>query len=128
MSIATSFYSYITAQSAITNITTEIYNGWVPQNGSFPALTFSVSDDIEEQTLDGIGSTRNAIFDVDCWATTLVAAEALAAAVKTALTDYYGAFGANTVSYIYKTRELHLIENDTDLRRVSLQFSILYGA
>ena len=128
MTITQSFYSFLSADSGVTAITSRIHPGSVPQSEDFPAITFELTDDEPTLILDGFGSASLARMNVDCWDKSLVTAESIATAVKNALIGHYGTFGSNTVTNVVKTRELHLEENDTGLRRVSLQFDILYGA
>lgn len=130
MTISQSFYSWLSSQSAVTAIASDISPGSTPQQQAQPAVTFSLQDDTDTELLYGVGSASTALMDIDCWASTVVSAESLASAIKTALDAFrtaQGAMGDHTVAHIQKTRELHLEETDTRLRRVSLQYAITYG-
>lgn len=130
MTISQSFYAWLAAQSAVTAIAQDISPGSTPQQAARPAVTFSIQDDQDTELLYGVGSASTALMDVDCWAARQLTAESLATAIKAALDPFrtaVGAMGSHTVTHVRKTRELHLEENDTGLRRVSLQFEITYG-
>jgi len=128
VTITQSFYTELSGESTITDVvSTSIYPGWIPSQATYPAITFGVADDLNIDVLNGVSAASLAIMDVDCWATTVIAAESIASVVKTFLIGFYGSFGDYTVTSCRKTRELHLEETDTGLRRVSLQFEILYG-
>lgn len=128
MSIFQSAITYTGTVSAITAIVgTRIFGLLIPQGQAVPALTLQLTDNQDQPLLDGVSTARLAYLDVDCWAKSLVAAESLADAVKTAFVGYVGAFGDYQVTNIAKVRELHLFEQDTGYSRVSLQFEILYG-
>ena len=122
MTIASSFYSYLTGQ-----IATVIYPQVLPASVTLPAITYAVQEDEDTQVLDGVGSLSIARIDVDCYATTLTAAETVATSVKSALIGFVGTFGADTAQNIAKLREIHLFETPTELHRVSMQFEIAYG-
>ncbi len=128
-------YAWMAANSSI-NAAATIYPAWLPQqNTTFPAISFSVDDNQDDQLIDGIGSLTTSLISVDCWASTYAAAHTLADVVKSELVGYRGAFGnvssspvvTVTVDHVRKTRELDLYESDTRLHRVSLQFLIAYG-
>lgn len=130
MTISQSFYAWLAAQSSITAIAQDISPGSTPQQAERPALTFQLQDDQDTDLLFGAGSARTALMDVDCWSPRQLTAESLATALKAALAAFrteVGVMGAHRVTHVRKTRELHLEESDTSLRRVSLQFEITYG-
>jgi len=131
VSIKTSLYTFLTGTSSITDTlstTTSVWPAHLPQNHSgFPALTFSMDDDRDDHALDGVIDLKYARFNIDCWAGTYLEADQVATAVKAALVDYRGSFGADTAEHIRKEREIDLFEEDTDLHRVNLQFLIAYS-
>jgi hypothetical protein len=127
MSIMTSMRTVLSGDATLTAITTQIYPGSVPIDGTYPAVVFNLEDDEDDETLEGVGNTKLATISIDCWDHTLLTAESMASAVKDLLVPWYGTFGDNTVTNIAKVRELHLQENDTLLNRVALQFQLLYG-
>jgi hypothetical protein len=123
------------ANSAI-NAAAVIYPSWLPQqNQTFPAVTYSIDENQDDQLLDGVGSLIQSIVSVECWAMTYAAAHTLADVVKSEMVGSRGVFGDLTTSpmvtvwvdHIRKVRELDLYESDTRIFRVSLQFVIAYG-
>jgi hypothetical protein len=126
--ISKDFYTFVSGRAGITALTSSIYPQFLPQqHPGFPALTFALDDDQDQQLLDGsVGGMREALMVVDCWDGSYITAHALADAVKLELIGYVGAFGASTVDRIRKEREIELYEADTELHRVALQFFIAY--
>ena len=138
MTITQSFYAFVSADAGITALSDNIFPSSVPIQEMYPALTFSLQSDEVTPLLSGFGCTNTALMDVDTWDHSLLTAEALATAVKAALKviptgspltsdSFSGTMGSHQVSYVTKTRELHLQELDTGLYRTSMQFQITYG-
>lgn len=96
------------------------------QHSGFPAITFSVDEDMQDQILDGVGSLRMARVSIDCWDRSYLAVNELADSICDDLVPYRGLVGTYTVDHIRKERQLDLYEADTGLFRVSLQFFIAY--
>ena len=132
MSIKTSYYTWLSAQTAITSLlanTGAIYPGRIPQgqNDLLPAITYRVDDDQEIPLLDGQSSTLAfADMEVWCWGRTSPEAETLAEAVRAAHVGYSGAMGTNEVDPIRKNFDDGDMEVDTGLHFVRLVFAIPY--
>lgn len=132
MSIKASFYSFLLSQTSITNelgAVDAIFLNRIPQqlNKQMPALSYRQTNDEDVYLLDGTASSlKFAEIEVNCWAFSAPQAEALAQAVRDALTGYSGPMGANTVDPIRKTFDDGDFEVDTDLHFVRLVFVIPY--
>lgn len=121
--IAQDFFTFLSGQ-----VSTQIYPQFLPQNHQgFPAITFSVDDDRDDQLIDGVGSMRTALVSVDCWDLDYLSVHTLADSVSSALVGHVGTFAGSEVSHIRKERQLDLYEQDTGLFRVSLQYLIAYN-
>ena len=117
----------IVALSSASPRKASIYPYFLPQSHiGFPALTYSMDDDLEQTLIDGTSTMKEAILSVDCWAYDYIRAHDLADAVKDEMVDYTGTFGSSTVNHCRKERELDLYEPDTKVYRVSLQFRVAY--
>jgi hypothetical protein len=128
--IIESFRSHLVNNSGISAITSSIWPKTLPQSATKPAITWGVDGDDHEQVFGGISSLKEALFDVDCWDLSYIAAHQLADAVEDALVGHTGNFGAlsppDEVDHIRKERRFDLFESDTRLFRVSLQFFVAY--
>jgi len=49
-------YSILSNDSGVTAITTRIYPIMLPQNAVYPAISYQVNEDTEEETFDGQGT------------------------------------------------------------------------
>jgi hypothetical protein len=107
----------------------------LPQNHQgFPAITYSIDDESDDQLIDGIGSLTTAVVTVDVWDASYITVHQIADALCKGLVGYHGLIGAYgspekqvIANHIRKERQLDLYDNDGDLHRVNLQFLIAYG-
>ena len=129
--IVQAFYAHLSGDAGVSALTSSIYPQVIPQNASFPAITYQIESDEDSQLLTGISSLYEATFRVDCWDTDQITAHQLADAVEAAMVSYRGDFGSQspaiTAHHVRKERgRFELYETDTKLFRVSLQFLIAY--
>lgn len=96
--IANNLYTYLIAQSVITNIvSTRIYPMILPQKPTYPAITYSDDDSNYTESFDGQTDHVQSTFQLDAWAKTYAGATTLGAAISTALKNTSGAFGGITI-------------------------------
>jgi hypothetical protein len=126
MSIKSSLYTFLISKTAITTLVSGVYPQTLPQQASAPAIVYSLDDEEMQQLLDGTSPLLEARVTIDCYSPSYAGADAIAAAVKTALIGHRGTFGSKVVDHLRKERELDLFEADTRLHRVNLQFLIAY--
>lgn len=97
-----------------------IYPGLMPQAAATPACVYSVVSEQNQNSLAGWTSgLKNSRFQLDCYARTYAEADTLAAAVAAVLDSV----ATKTFSSLQVSRR-DLYEDDTELHRVSLEFSI----
>ncbi len=107
MSIETNLRTLLLTQSSITTLVPaqtvggtsypSIYNERQVQGASRPYIVIS---HIARDSLLSLGTTHGAAktnIDIDCYANTLLAADAIGEAVKTFIQDYSGAAGTGTI-------------------------------
>lgn len=129
MSIAQSFYTWLTANSAVEALVSDrIYPQVIPQHESGrPAITYTQEQGLYIEVLDGRSDTRLSEFSVDCWAPTYLAARNLAETLQTELVGVRGAFGTVTAESVRLSNDFDGPYDDTSgLYRVSLRFEIAY--
>ncbi len=130
MSIKQGLYTFLGAQSAITNLVSDrIYPEVIPDQvfdaaSKRPCLVYSRQGTERTRTFCGTIGLVQSAFNVDCYARTYQDAEALAAAVRSALTDYRGAMGSETVQSTQLIGDFDLLDLEPGLFRVSLAFAI----
>jgi hypothetical protein len=71
-------------------ISTRLYAPPIPQNPTYPLVTYQEIDTIPIHVMGGTAGIRHARYQVDSWAATMAAAKAVAAQVESALDNYAG--------------------------------------
>lgn len=124
--IVTSLYNYLSNTAGITAlVSTRIYPVVLPQNATYPAITYQVISTPIIHTVEGC-SAPNTNMQIDCWSTnTYLEAHQVADAVETALDNYSGTWNsADVVSACLLTGRQDLYEDNVSDYRVMLEFSI----
>jgi len=126
--------AFLNAQSAITTIlggTGNVYVTHAPQGAAFPHIIVTQLGSDEFGTLDGSGELRGMEMDIDCRSKTSLQAESLAAAVRTAIKDYSGAAGSETIdAVLLNTEKMEYLPptdgSDQGIHNVLLDVTIMY--
>lgn len=127
--IAQSFYTYLSGNSAVTALVgTRVYPQVIPQPVVLrPAITYYQESGEYIEHLGGRSDLRMAEFEAHCWAPQYLDARNLAEVVDAELTGYRGTFGSHTAESIRKVNDFDVgPDNDTGLHRVILRFDIAY--
>ena len=123
--IAQELYSII---NALPHGATGVWPTLLPQqHAGFPAITYTLDEDTPSRLLDGVGTMSQARVSIDVWARSYAVAHTIADAVSVGMASVRGSYGALFLDQVRKEREVDLYESDTELFRVSLQFTIGYG-
>jgi hypothetical protein len=97
----------------------------LPQEPTLPAITYRrLSPGASDMTLDGPGGLKEPRIRLDVWDTSFTGARAIAEAVKTALNGFRGVCGDQELQGVFLAAEQDLYEDDTELHRVLLEFSV----
>jgi len=92
MTVASDFRTYLLAQSAITDlIGTRVHPNHPPEIPTWPLLILRTISRTHAQHLAGIATAGTQRIQIDAWAATRLAADALSEAVLTALRSLAGA-------------------------------------
>jgi hypothetical protein len=133
MSLAADLRTFLLAQSGISTLVgTRIYRSVRNQNDGLPAIVAQVLNDSSDHALDGILSARDALVQIDCFAATWVAVDALATAVEAELDSYSGAIGDRTCQAAFLTgrRDIEddpVFGNEQNTPRVSMDFEMMHN-
>lgn len=109
MTIQTFIFGFLAADAGVAAIVgTRVYESIVPQNVTYPAISYSViSGTREAASLDGPdGQVTNSI-QINCWATTGVVRAALGDAVRLALDGRKLTFGSKEIQESWLESELN---------------------
>lgn len=116
--ILETLYTILSSQSP--QLTTRIFPSRIPQGQSTPAIVYQRDSTRFLKTFDGHNTFTETSVQIDCYATTVLAAATLANRVKAVLKDYATA----PINGVRLDNELDLFEPDTELHRVYLSFTI----
>lgn len=129
--IVQAFVSHLKDDAPLMALVNGIWPHFIPAGQDAPAVTYAVDSELFDQQLQGLGTYRRIVFDVNCFAESYEDALAIQAAVEAALVDYRGVLG-NTSPEIFadhiriENRFPDDYELDTRLRRVAAQYLIGY--
>ena len=86
MTIEQAYYTKLIAIAGVSAIvSTRVYPHFVPQNGSFPCITYSSQLEIRGRSNAGTNGLNKTNIETNCWETTEILATTLAAAVVSGL-------------------------------------------
>ncbi len=101
MTIETGLKAHLVADGAVNaDVAGRIYPLKLPQEPTYPAITYEVVGDTRHRDLSGPGDRERPHFRVHCWAATYAAALDLAADVRTALDGFKGTMDTTEVSSV----------------------------
>lgn len=99
MSIEAGLVTHLLADGPVAAlVVARIYPDKLPQNPTYPALTYEIISDIPYRTLDGDSDREKIRARIHCWATTAAVRNDLARKVRTSLADFKGTMGTVVVS------------------------------
>lgn len=130
--IVESFFSHLNADAALTAlVVSRIFPLEIPDGEVVPAVVYAVDGDDRDPTLDGPGSLKVALFDVDAYDLTYAGAHTLADTLETLLENFSGNFGTlsppDVVDHTRLERRFDRpFEQATGRYGVNLQFLIAY--
>lgn len=115
--IYSDFLHFLSHQTAITAIVSDrIYPDTLPQNPTFPAITFSQVSRVGVDGLEGsCGKARRRV-QVDCWATTRKGSWQLADAVRQTLNGFHtGTFADSVIGSVRLDNETGLFDEESKI-------------
>ncbi len=118
-------YTILSAATALTDhVSTRIYPDHLPQNCTYPAITFYRVDTVRESAFDtdpGIATSR---FQVSVWSTSPVTSGDVADHVRTALHRTIGSYGGLTITDSAIDGEITTYDSETEEHQVAIDFMI----
>jgi hypothetical protein len=107
--------TYLLAQSGLTAlIGGRFFPDLLEDDATLPAVVYLNISDVKDHTLDGQLALESPVIQFTAYATTKSAAKAVAAQLKTALSDYHGTLSGITVQYIKLLNELSSVDTSAD--------------
>jgi len=101
MSIETGLRTHLLADGPVAAlIGTRMYPLILPQNPTYPCLTYEIVSDIPHRALAGDSDRERVRVRIHCWASTYTGAIDLATKVRTSVADHSGLMGTTAVSSV----------------------------
>ncbi len=130
MTLGESVRTELVGASEVTALVAErVHPSVMPQGSALPAVVFSIISDVPENSFTSAASATQSIISVarlqvDCYAKTYIKAHEVAAAVDLVLSNLAGPT-PKLSAWRENLRDLY--DNETQLHRVSLEFSVWHG-
>lgn len=102
------------------------YPNQAPQTASLPCVVYGLDDIQREKTFDGTNATREAQFQFDVYAKTLLQAQTIGEEIIAELEDYNGAMATLYVYDCVIDDENNGFENASELYYHSISITITY--
>jgi len=123
MPINKSLYTFLTAQGFTGTPT--IYGNTLPQGVSYPCVRFNkVATELDE-ILTGGKEFGTHHFQIDVFATTYAASSSLMDEIKSAIIDYSGTMGTDSVQEVSLDSEREFYEDKTEVHVISVNVRIV---
>ena len=125
MSIESALRTFLLDDATVAGLVgTRIYPQILPQNPTYPALSFQRVSAVRLRALDGVVGVAQARFQIDCWALTYAQCRALASAVRVRLDGYRGDMDGIHVGATTLENDQDIYEDDVTGYRASLDVII----
>lgn len=108
-------------------ISTRMYPLVLPEPCTYPAATYQLISNIEENTLDAGAVSAKARVQIESWGTTLLEAQTVAKAIRAVLKDFAGALpnGVNVVN-AWRDNVSSGFDQDTQKYYVQSDYMVLH--
>ena len=127
MTIEDGLRTHLIADAPVTAlVVARIYPLKLPQNPTYPALTYEIISDIHSRGLAGDNAREVVRVRIHCWAETYTGAIDLATKVKTAVADFSGLMGTTKVSSVKFETWNDIFEDVPEVYRRAADFMIAH--
>ena len=125
--IEDAIYTKLTGLAAVSAIVVlRIYPLKMPDNPTFPCVTYQRISSIREQTLSGRVSYCDALYQIDSWSESYDTTASLAAAIFAGLEGFRGIVSTVDIQGILSQNEIDLYEDDVKVFRRSQTFRVIF--
>lgn len=116
--------AFLQTQTSVTSlVSSRVYAFMLPQNPTYPAITYSRDGSSRNSTTEGQTNYVGADIQIDAWANSYLEAKALQKALRDALVNYRGMMGAVKVDQVRITTDApDLFEDEVQKYRCSTAY------
>lgn len=127
MNIEDGLYKYLCDNAGVKAIVvSRIYPIVMAQKTTLPAITYQTTSLKPDRNLGGNTGRMTATIQLNAWAETYTEIKSLAEALRSALNDYSGAMGSDTIRRSGVESETDGWDEETGYFRISMQITIIY--
>lgn len=98
---------------------TRIYQVKMPDNVTFPAISYQTSYGSQIESFTGFSGLKNPVISIDSWASSAGVAKDLAEKIRVALHGYSGTYGDITIDNVLEWSFIEMYDSDTEIFHVS---------
>lgn len=99
----------------------------LPQNPTYPALTYQLISDPREHSLEGVDGLVEARYQLTAWALLYADVRSTTEAVRVALDGFSGTWGAYEVSRAMNVGGVDLYDPDVEVHHTAVDYLIRYS-
>lgn len=127
-SITEDLQTFLLTQTGLTALVgQQIYPQTLPQNTTFPAISYEVTNDTPNHTMGSeAANPRKPLITYNVWAETYKEAKQVSAQLHTALEDKTGGLATRTLQWILFENEYDIYESDTEIHHIVVDFVVWY--
>lgn len=126
--IEDALYSKLSGDSSISSIVgTRIYPVKMPDDPTFPVITYQRISSIREPTMSGRSEYCDCIFQIDSWSLSYDTTKQLAESIFLLLEGFKGVVSSVDIQAILTQNEIDLYEDDVKVFRRSQTYRIVYS-
>ena len=107
-------------------ISSRVYSVRLPQNVTFPALTFLKVSGARDHTLTGPSGIARPRFQVSCWSESYETAKLVSAQVRTALDGISVLMGTVLAGAVLLLGETDLVDPARNVYQIALDFEVIH--
>lgn len=127
MTVEAGLYDYLINDATVSGVvSTRVYPVIIPQNPTYPCISYSTSGAIRHSTLVGQDNFVGAQIDIDCWAETYSSAKDLQNKVRASVQNYQGLMGTINVDSVFVYDPVDIYEDDVFAYRCTIPVTIYH--
>lgn len=123
--IKTELYAHLTAN--VPAVAGRIYPVLLPQNPTYPAITYRLISDPREYSLDGADGLVEARYQIEAWAKLESQVDAIVEVIRLAMNAFVGVFGLIDVSRARNVGGVDLYDPEVEVHHTAVDYLIRYA-
>lgn len=119
-------YNILSNDGPVSAITTQISPSSIPQDATYPAITFQRISNDPSDTKDGVSTLDVIMLDIDIWNDVYATGKDLADKVRTALDRTSGTYAGRVIQSIRFETDRELFDDNLEIYHFNQEYSVRY--